>query len=207
VGLLEGRRAVVTGGGSGIGAATCRRFSDDGARVAVLDVDERAAEAVAAAVGGVAVPADVGDAAALTAAFDRAASALGGLDTVVNNAGTGNVLPLHEYPDEEWDRLLRVNLTGVFNGTRAALPHLRASGSTGAIVNVSSLSGLRPTRGEAPYSAAKAGVVALTMSAALEYGPALRVNCVSPGFIRTALTEVLTLPGVRPAPFPEADHG
>jgi NAD(P)-dependent dehydrogenase (short-subunit alcohol dehydrogenase family) len=189
VGLLDGRRAVVTGGGSGIGAATCRWFAGEGARVAVLDVDEGAAEAVAGAVGGVAVCADVADAAALAAAFDRAASALGGLDTAVNNAGTGNVLPLHDYPDEEWDRLLRVNLTGVFNGTRAAVPHLRAGGRTGTIANVSSLSGLRPTRGEAPYSAAKAGVVALTMSAALEYGPAIRVNCVSPGFIRTPLTE------------------
>ena len=189
MGLLEGRRAVVTGGGSGIGAATCRRFAEEGARVAVLDVDAAAAGAVAGALHGVALGADVADAAAVGAAFERAAAALGGLDTVVNNAGTGNVLPLHDYPDEEWDRLLRVNLTGVFNGIRAAVPHLRAGGRTGVIVNVSSLSGLRPTRGEAPYSAAKAGVVALTMSAALEYGPALRVNCVSPGFIRTPLTE------------------
>jgi NAD(P)-dependent dehydrogenase (short-subunit alcohol dehydrogenase family) len=189
VGLLEGRRAVVTGGASGIGAATCRRFADEGARVAVLDVDGEAARAVATAVGGVAVRGDVADGGAVTAGFERAAEALGGLDTVVNNAGTGTVLPLHEYADAEWDRLLAVNLTGVFNGTRAAVPHLRAAGRTAAIVNVSSLSGLRPTRGEAPYSAAKAGVVALTMSAALEYGPEVRVNCVSPGFIRTPLTE------------------
>ena len=190
MGLLDGRRAVVTGGGSGIGAATCTRFAAEGAAVAVLDLDAGAAEAVAAAVGGVAVEADVADGPALTAAFERAASSLGGLDTVVNNAGTGNVLPLHDYPDAEWDRLLRVNLTGVFNGTRAAVTHLRAAGPEWSIVNVSSLSGLRPTRGEAPYSAAKAGVVALTMSAALEYGPAIRVNCVSPGFIRTPLTEL-----------------
>ena len=189
MGLLDGRRAVVTGGGSGIGAATCRRFVAEGAAVAVLDVDGSAAEAVASEVGGVAVTADVADGPGLTGAFERAAASLGGLDTVVNNAGTGNVLPLHDYPDAEWDRLLRVNLTGVFNGTRAAVAHLRVAGRTGSIVNVSSLSGLRPTRGEAPYSAAKAGVVALTMSAALEYGPAVRVNCVSPGFIRTPLTE------------------
>jgi NAD(P)-dependent dehydrogenase (short-subunit alcohol dehydrogenase family) len=190
VGLLDGRRAVVTGGASGIGAATCRRFATEGARVAVLDVDAGGAEAVAASVGGVAVVADVADRVALGSAFAKAASGLGGVDTVVNNAGTGNVMALHEYPDDEWDRLLAVNLTGVFNGTRAAVPHLRGAGRTGAIVNVSSLSGLRPTRGEAPYSAAKAGVVALTMSAALEYGPEIRVNCVSPGFIRTPLTEL-----------------
>jgi NAD(P)-dependent dehydrogenase (short-subunit alcohol dehydrogenase family) len=190
VGLLAGRRAVVTGGGSGIGAATCRRFAEEGAAVAVLDVDAGAAEVVAGAVGGVAVPVDVADGEAVGAAFDRAAAALAGLDIVVNNAGTGNVLPLADYSDAEWARLLGVNLTGVFHGTRAAVAHLRASGREGAIVNVSSLSGLRPTRGEAPYSAAKAGVVALTMSAALEYGPAIRVNCVSPGFIRTPLTEL-----------------
>jgi NAD(P)-dependent dehydrogenase (short-subunit alcohol dehydrogenase family) len=190
VGLLDRRRAVVTGGGSGIGAATCLRFAGEGARVAVLDVDAGSAEAVARSAGGVAVVADVADGAALSAAFAQAASALGGLDTVVNNAGTGNAMPLHDYPDAEWDRLLAVNLTGVFNGTRAAVSLLRDAGRTGAIVNVSSLSGLRPTRGEAPYSAAKAGVMALTMSAALEYGPAIRVNCVSPGFIRTPLTEL-----------------
>jgi NAD(P)-dependent dehydrogenase (short-subunit alcohol dehydrogenase family) len=190
VGLLEGRRAVVTGGGSGIGAATCRRFVEEGATVAVLDVDAGAAEAVAGAVGGIAVRADVADGGAVTAAFERAAGGMGGLDTVVNNAGTGNVLPLHDYPDAEWERLLAVNLSGVFHCTRAAVPLLRAAGREGAIVNVSSLSGLRPTRGEAPYSAAKAGVVALTMSAALEYGPSIRVNCVSPGFIRTPLTEL-----------------
>jgi NAD(P)-dependent dehydrogenase (short-subunit alcohol dehydrogenase family) len=190
VGLLDGRRSVVTGGGSGIGAATCRCFASEGAQVAVLDVDAERAEAVAAPLGGVAVVADVADGAALSAAFEHAAAAFGGLDTVVNNAGTGNAMALHDYPDAEWDRLLAVNLTGVFNGTRAAVPHLRGAGRTGAIVNVSSLSGLRPTRGEAPYSAAKAGVVALTMSAALEYGPAIRVNCVSPGFIRTPLTEL-----------------
>jgi NAD(P)-dependent dehydrogenase (short-subunit alcohol dehydrogenase family) len=190
VGLLDGRRALVTGGASGIGAATCRRFVAEGARVAVLDVDAAGAEAVAASVGGVAVVADVADRTALESAFAAAASALGRLDTVVNNAGTGNAMALHDYPDAEWDRLLAVNLTGVFNGTRAAVALLRGAGRTGAIVNVSSLSGLRPTRGEAPYSAAKAGVVALTMSAALEYGPAIRVNCVSPGFIRTPLTEL-----------------
>jgi NAD(P)-dependent dehydrogenase (short-subunit alcohol dehydrogenase family) len=166
VGLLDGRRAVVTGGASGIGAATCRRFAAEGAKVAAVDVDAGGAEAVAGSTGGVAIVADVADGAALGGAFEQAASALGGLDTVVNNAGTGNVMALHDYPDAEWDRLLAVNLTGVFNGTRAAVPHLRRAGRTGAIVNVSSLSGLRPTRGEAPYSAAKAGVVALTLSAA-----------------------------------------
>jgi NAD(P)-dependent dehydrogenase (short-subunit alcohol dehydrogenase family) len=100
------------------------------------------------------------------------------------------VKALHRYSDDEWDRLLAVNLTGVFHGIRAAVGLLRSAGG-GSIVNVASLSGLRPTRGEGPYSAAKAGVIALTATAALEYGPAIRVNCVSPGVIDTPLTRPL----------------
>ncbi len=96
---------------------------------------------------------------------------------------------MHAYTPAEVDLLVDVNLKGTFNGVRAAVPLLRAAGG-GSIVNMASVSGLRPTRGESPYAAAKAAVIALTKSAALEYGPdAIRVNCVSPGFIRTPLTE------------------
>ncbi len=100
---------------------------------------------------------------------------------------SGNSAPLHEWAPEEWDRLIAVNLTGVYLGFRAAVPHIRASGG-GSIVSTASISGTRPAAGEAPYSAAKAGVAAITASAALEYGPDIRVNAVSPGMIRTALT-------------------
>jgi len=188
--MLDGRRAVVTGGGAGIGEAIVRRLTEEGARVAVLDVDAEGAERVAASVGGVAIAGDVAAAGELQAGFAAAAEALGGVDTVCNNAGVGGVSPLHLVSDDEWARLVGVNLTGVFNGVRAAVPLLRAAGG-GSIVNVSSLSGIRPTRGEGPYSAAKAGVIALTSSAALEYGPQIRVNCVSPGIIDTPLTSVL----------------
>jgi NAD(P)-dependent dehydrogenase (short-subunit alcohol dehydrogenase family) len=95
---------------------------------------------------------------------------------------------LTDYADAEWDRLLDVNLRGTFHGLRAALPLLRDAGGIGCVVNVASVSGLRPTRGEAPYSAAKAAVVSLTRSAALEYAPDVRVNAVAPGFIDTPLT-------------------
>lgn len=192
-GLLAGRRAIVTGGGSGIGRAVAERFAEAGARVAVLDNDEASAIEVATALGsdaGLALIADVGNAEATQAAFERAAGELGGLDIVVNNAGTGAVKALHRYSDDEWEHLLRVNLTGVFHGIRAGIGFLRAAGG-GSIVNVASLSGLRPTRGEGPYSAAKAGVIALTAAAALEYGPEIRVNCVSPGVIETPLTRPL----------------
>ena len=104
--------------------------------------------------------------------------------------GVGSAAPLHEWAPEEWDHLLAVNLTGVYLGFRAAVPHLRASGG-GSIVSTASISGTRPAAGEAPYAAAKAGVAAITASAALEYGPQIRVNSVSPGMILTALTEPL----------------
>ena len=177
----------MTGGGSGIGLATCRRLAEEGADVAVLDLDGDAAGEAAASCGGMALVADVADAAALSAGFAHAATRFGGLDLVFNNAGIGAVKSLHRYTDEEWDALIDVNLRGTFNGIRAAVPHLRAAGS-GTIVNMAGLSGMRPTRGEGPYSAAKAGVIALTKTAALEYGPTLRVNCVSPGYIETPLT-------------------
>lgn len=185
--LLEGRRALVTGAASGIGAATCRRFRAEGAAVVGVDVDADGLAALADEAGVHPVVADVADSAALSTAIDAGTGHLGGLDTMVNNAGVGNVRPLHAYADEELDRLFDVNLRGVYHGLRAAIAHLQEAGG-GAIVNVASVSGLRPTRGEAPYSAAKAATIALTMSAALEYAPTIRVNCVSPGFIDTALT-------------------
>ncbi len=160
----------------------------EGARVVVIDRDAAGAQAVADEIGGQAVTADVADADALGAAFVQAAEWLGGLTVVFNNAGVGSLKPLHTYTPVEVDLLVDVNFKGSFHGVAAAVPLLRASGG-GAIVNMASVSGLRPTRGEAPYSAAKAAVIALTQSAALEYGPdGIRVNCVSPGFIHTQLT-------------------
>jgi NAD(P)-dependent dehydrogenase (short-subunit alcohol dehydrogenase family) len=193
MGLLDGQHAIVTGAGGGIGAAIARTLVAEGATVAVLDLDEARGRAVADEVGGVAVAVNVVDADAVERAVATAAEALGGLTCLVNNAGIGSLKPLHEYTPKEWDLLVDVNLKGTFNGLRSAVPHLRASARAGrpaSVVNIASVSGIRPTRGESPYGAAKAGVIALTMSAALEYGPdGIRVNCVAPGFIRSALTE------------------
>ena len=187
MGLLDGRTAVVTGGGSGIGRATCRRMTEEGARVAVLDVDRESAEVVAQDIGGVACGVDVGDPDALRDAVDAAARELGGFSIMYNNAGTSAFNRLHEYEPAEWERVLRVNLTGVWAGFRAAVPHLQAGGG-GSIVSTASISGTRPAAGEGPYAASKAAVAALTASAALEYGPTIRVNAVSPGMIRTTMT-------------------
>jgi NAD(P)-dependent dehydrogenase (short-subunit alcohol dehydrogenase family) len=188
--LLEGKRAIVTGGASGIGLAVCRRFSAEGARLAVFDVNAEAAERTAKELAGLAYAIDVADGLAMESAVRSAAERMGGLDILVNNAGCGHVGLLHEIPPEAWERVLAVNLTGVYHGMRAALPIMLAAGG-GSIVSNASGSGPRPTRGELAYSAAKAGVVALTMGAAQEYGPTVRVNCVSPGMIRTPLSELL----------------
>lgn len=187
MGLLEGRTAVVTGGGSGIGRATCRRIAEEGARVAVLDIDRESGEAVAREIDGLAFGVDVGDPDGLRDAVDAAAHELGGLSIMYNNAGTSAFNRLHEYEPAEWERVLRVNLTGVWAGFRAAVPHLLAGGG-GSIVSTASISGTRPAAGEGPYASSKAAVAALTASAALEYGPAIRVNAVSPGMIRTTMT-------------------
>ncbi len=189
-GAGPGGGAVVTGGASGIGAAVVRRLASDGVRVGVLDRNAEAAEALADEVGGIALVADVADSAALDAALAQAAAELGGLEWLINNAGVGNLKALEDYTDREVDLIWRVNVSGTFHGLRAAAPLMRERGG-GAIVNVASVSGVRPTRGEAPYSAAKAAVVALTQGAALEMAPTIRVNCVSPGFVRTPLNEVL----------------
>ena len=187
MGLLDGKLAIVTGGGSGIGRATSRRMAEEGATVAVLDVNADAAKAVAEEFGGIGFGVDVGDPDGLRQVIDDAVGALGGLSILYNNAGTAAFGRLHEIDPAEWDRVLRVNLTGVYAGFRAAVPHMLRGGG-GSIVSTASISGTRPAAGEGPYAASKAAVAALTASAALEYAPTIRVNSVSPGMIRTSMT-------------------
>ena len=187
-GTLQDGRAVVTGGASGIGRAVCERFADEGARVAVLDRNGDGAREVAEAIGGEAYEVDVCDAAAVAAATDAAAEAMGGVTILVTNAGLSSLSLLHETDPRRFERLVQVNLLGTFHAMRSALPHLLAAGG-GTIVNNASGSATRPTYGELAYSAAKAGVVALTKGAAQEYGPTVRVNSVSPGVIRTPMSD------------------
>lgn len=187
---MTGRRVVVTGGASGIGAATAAHLSAAGADVAIIDRNLAAARATADTFGGRAFAGDVADTASISTAIDAAAGSMDGIDSVVANAGIGNLKPLEDYTDAEFALIVAVNLTGTFTTLRASLPHLRRAGG-GAIVTVSSVSGVRPTLGEGPYSAAKAAVEALTRSAAHEWAPDVRVNCVSPGFIETPLNSFL----------------
>ena len=184
---MVGERVVVTGGGSGIGAATCRLIAREGGTVAVLGRHLETVQKIAADTGGVAFQVDVRDSAEVDQVVNEAAAALGGLTGMCNNAGTGAIAPLHKTTPSLWELTVGVNLAGVFHGMRAALPLMLAAGG-GAIVNTASISGRRPSPGESVYAAAKAGVVALTAAAALEYAPTIRVNSVSPGVTRAKMT-------------------
>jgi len=184
---FTGRIAFVTGGGNGIGAATCRAFAGQGARVAVLDRDTAAAEAVANQIIGrngaaTAHAIDVADRAAFTAVAARIAEREGGIDILVNGAGATVRRMIAEMSAEDWDRVIAVNLTGAFNGIQAVLPHMRARGG-GAIVNIASIAGQRISfGGTANYTASKAGLLGLTRHAAYELAPDhIRVNAVCPG--------------------------
>jgi meso-butanediol dehydrogenase / (S,S)-butanediol dehydrogenase / diacetyl reductase len=180
------RAALVTGGGSGIGAAVARRLTAAGMRVCVSGRRREPLEALAREIGGLAVCADTGDAAAVERTVGAAVGTFGRLDVLVCSAGTGAPGAVLEQTIESWSRVLRTNLTGAFLACRAALPHLLET--RGAIVTVSSLGGLRAAPGAAAYSSSKAGLVMLTRSIALDYGPAgVRANCVCPGWVRTPI--------------------
>ena len=187
---FAGKVFVVTGGGSGLGEAIVYRLASEGARVAVLDLNEEAAARVAKqAQGARPFVADVSDSQAMVRVMQAVVDHFGRLDGAVNNAGIGGpFVPTAEFPLEWWDRIISVNLSGVFYSLRAEIPHLERNGG-GAIVNMSSLAGLLGEKGLAAYSAAKHGVEGLTKIVALEYGlKAIRCNSVCPTFVRTALT-------------------
>lgn len=178
-----------TGGASGIGAAVARRFTAEGGRVAVVDLDEVRAKAVAAELeGAVALGCDVSDEASVAAAVQSAADQLGGLDCVFNGGGHAEFGPLEEWSLARWNKMLGVHAGGTFLVTKYALPHLRARGA-GSIVNVASVAAFQGQRGNAPYGAAKAAIAGFTRQVALEAGPEVRVNCVAPGRTQTGMTE------------------
>ncbi|WP_402466102.1 SDR family NAD(P)-dependent oxidoreductase [Isoptericola aurantiacus] len=187
---LTARVAVVTGGSRGIGAAYVRALHDAGARVVVADVLEDEGAALAADLGDRARFAvlDVTDEDAWTALVDDTVAAWGGVDVLVNNAGIANAGPIEHYPRSKWDAVIAVNLTGVYLGCRAVVPTMKAAGR-GSIVNISSVEGMRGSRGLHGYVASKFGVRGLTKSLAVELGPhGVRVNSVHPGWIDTDMT-------------------
>jgi meso-butanediol dehydrogenase/(S,S)-butanediol dehydrogenase/diacetyl reductase len=191
-GRFDGKVAVITGAASGIGAATARRLSREGASVVVADIDATRAEVVAreiADAGGraIAVDVDVADARRVDAMVSRAVAAFGRLDVLHNNATLVETGPIEKLSAEGWSRTLAVNLTGPFLGIKAVIPVMRGQGG-GAIVNTASISGLAGDYGLAAYNAGKAGVINLTRTAAIELARhRIRVNCVCPGGIETPL--------------------
>jgi NAD(P)-dependent dehydrogenase (short-subunit alcohol dehydrogenase family) len=180
--------ALVTGGGSGIGAAVARRLAQDGFDVCVSGRRREPLERVAREIDGVPVAADISGREGAERAVEAALARFGRLDAVVCNAGTGASGTVAEQQPERWDAVLATNLTGTYLTCRAALPHLLRS--RGAVVTVSSLAGLRAGPASAAYCASKAGVIMLTRCIALDHGPeGVRANCVCPGWIRTPMAD------------------
>jgi NAD(P)-dependent dehydrogenase (short-subunit alcohol dehydrogenase family) len=204
MGRVEGKVAVVTGGASGIGRATARALAAEGARVGIADVDEPGGERVAAGIreaggDGFFRRADVRSLADLEAVVAEAADRHGRLDVLVNNAAVSVAGSAGEMAEEDWDRVVDVNLSGVWRGMRAAIPRMLAQGG-GSIVNLSSVQARVGFPGWAGYAASKGGIDALTRQAAVEYAAAgIRVNAIVPGTIRTPMNEGIMASSPDPA--------
>jgi len=192
---LQGKVCVVTGGALGIGRACVERMAEEGARVAILDMLDEPGHALADSLKASGRAArywhvDVADEAGMRQALDEVAAHFGRIDCLVNNAGiSGTTAPTHEVTEADWDRVMAVNVKGVFFGTKHAIPHLRRAGG-GSIVNLSSIYGLVGAPDVPPYHASKGAVTLMTKTDAMLYAPdRIRVNSIHPGYIWTPMVE------------------
>jgi NAD(P)-dependent dehydrogenase (short-subunit alcohol dehydrogenase family) len=184
-----GRRCLITGGASGIGAAMGRRFAAEGAQVAILDL--RAPDRA-----DLAIQADVADHAQVVDAFNQVEHEWGGVDVVLNNAGVSERQPCLEVTLESWNRILAVNLTGAFFVAQAAARLMRREGVGGVVINTASVSGMVGMPNYVAYNVSKAGLIELTKTMALELAPGIRVNAICPGYVLTEMQR---------AEYPEAE--
>ncbi len=192
---LTGQTAIVTGAGSGIGEVIATRLAQAGARVAVADIDEAMAQSVAARIGGrtFGLQVDVTNVEQVQAAIATVIDFAGSLEILVNNAGiAGRAAPIWEQTDDDWHRVMNININAPFYMCRAALPHMRARGY-GRIVNIASIAGKEGNPNMVAYSASKAAIIGLTKSIAKEVATeGICINAVAPAVIRTRLLEQLT---------------
>lgn len=197
MGAFEGKVAVVTGAARGIGQAIAKKLAQEGANVAICDLQAEWLAETAGIVQGFgrkALPlaVDVGDSDAVNACISEVVKVFGKVDIMVNNAGITKDTLLVRMSDEDWDAVLRVNLKGTFLFSRAVAKHMMKQRS-GAIINIASISGIIGTAGQANYAASKAGVIALTKSTANELaGRGVRANAIAPGFISSKMTDALS---------------
>jgi 3-oxoacyl-[acyl-carrier protein] reductase len=189
----QGKIALVTGGGTGIGAAIARRFVKEGVRVVICDIDTKNGQAVSAELGAPAqfYELDVSDESQVNSVVEKVIGEFGHIDVLVNNAGITNDKLVIRMSAEDWERVIRINLTGAFLMTRAVVKHMIKQ-RQGRIINMASVIGVIGNFGQANYAASKAGVIALTKSCAKEFGKRnILVNAIAPGFIKTRMTEVI----------------
>jgi len=185
---LKAKRVLITGGASGIGAATAVRFLEEGSVVCVLDRDDEARKNIEHELPGLAaaIPADVTDLKQVQAAFAEATRVMGGVDVLINNAGISIRHNFLDITPEEWDKVIAVNLTGIFYVAQTAARHMMERGS-GVILQTASTNGVMGYPYYADYNATKAGVIELTKSMALELAPKVRVCAVAPGYVLTPM--------------------
>jgi NAD(P)-dependent dehydrogenase (short-subunit alcohol dehydrogenase family) len=199
--LFAQKVALVTGAARGIGLATAKRFLAEGWGVALLDIERELLDDAVAAIASpdttLALTCDVSDAAAVRAAIDKVGQRFGRLDALINNAGTAVFAPLLDTSDDDWNRVLAVNLTGPFLCTKAAAPLMRENGG-GAVVNITSISAVRASTLRSAYGTSKAGLAHLTKQLAVELASlGIRVNGVAPGPVDTAMAKAVHTPEIR----------
>lgn len=193
---LKDQVAMITGGGSGLGREACLLFAKEGAKVAVIDVNDFEGNQTVNLIkeqGGEAefYKVNVGEAKDVQVATEAIIQKFGIIDILINNAGITRDAMLHKITHEQWEQVIRINLSGVFNCTHAVIPYMREQ-EYGRIINTSSVVGLYGNLGQTNYAAAKAGVIGMTKTWAKEQGPkGINVNAVAPGFIKTPMTEAV----------------